>query len=46
MKTLKSTIETFASEALTGKEMNYLRGGGDPIDMTVPPGGVDGGKNG
>ncbi len=37
MKTLKSTIETFATDAMTQEEMNFLRGGGEPIDMINPP---------
>jgi hypothetical protein len=41
MKTLKATIETFSSEALKRTEMNYLLGGGDPIDLTIPPKGYN-----
>jgi hypothetical protein len=39
MKTLKNTIDSFTKEALTEKEMNFLRGGGaeNPIDMMIPP---------
>jgi hypothetical protein len=39
MKTRKITIETFAKDAMTKNEMNFLRGGGDenPIDLIVPP---------
>lgn len=39
MKTFKSTIETFATEAMTQEEMNFLRGGaaGEPIDLIIPP---------
>ena len=40
MKTLKLTIESFASEAISKNEMNYLRGGGEPIDLTIPPKGL------
>jgi|GEM_PF-2497873 len=47
MKTLKSTIENFATEAMTQEQMNFLRGGGadEPIDMVIPPRNLDG-KNG
>lgn len=39
MKTFKSTIETFATDAMTQEEMNFVRGGGadEPIDMVIPP---------
>ncbi len=37
MKTLKSTIDSFATDAITKNEMNFLIGGGEPIDMIVPP---------
>ncbi|MDF1571909.1 MAG: hypothetical protein P1P82_09860 [Bacteroidales bacterium] len=39
MKTFKSTIETFATEAMTQEQMNFLRGGaaGEPIDLIIPP---------
>ena len=40
MKTQKTTIDTFATEAMTQKEMNFLRGGGadHPKDLMIPPG--------
>ena len=41
MKTLKTTIDSFATDAITRNEMNYLIGGGEPIDMTIPPAGYD-----
>jgi hypothetical protein len=37
MKTLKNTIETFASNAMTQEEMFFLRGGGEPQDLIIPP---------
>jgi hypothetical protein len=39
MKTLKSTIETFATDAMTQNEMLFIIGGGgeNPIDMVIPP---------
>ena len=37
MKTLNTTFEAFASDAMTQVEMNYLMGGGDPQDMLIPP---------
>ena len=41
MKTLKSTstIETFATDAMTQNEMLFIIGGGEPVDMTIPPDG-------
>ena len=41
MKTFKATIETFATEAMTQEEMNFLKGGGEPIDMIIPPKSLD-----
>ena len=41
MKTLKSTIDSFATDAITRNEMNFLIGGGEPIDMIIPPDGYD-----
>jgi hypothetical protein len=43
MKTFKTTIETFLSEAMTQKEMYYILGGGgeDPIDLMIPPKGYN-----
>jgi hypothetical protein len=40
MKNLKSTIETFATDAITKNEMNFIIGGGEPIDMIIPPKGM------
>ncbi|MEX0982867.1 MAG: hypothetical protein WD577_07100 [Bacteroidales bacterium] len=37
MKTLKTTIDSFVTDAITRNEMNYLFGGGEPIDMIIPP---------
>ena len=37
MKTLKKSIETFVTDAMTQKEMDFLKGGGEPIDMIIPP---------
>lgn len=37
MKTLKTNIENFATDAMTQEEMNFLTGGGEPIDMIIPP---------
>lgn len=37
MKTSKLTLDTFASEALTQNEMNFLKGGGEPKDLIIPP---------
>jgi hypothetical protein len=39
MKTFKTTIETFLSEAMTQKEMCFILGGGaeNPIDIVIPP---------
>jgi hypothetical protein len=39
MKTFKSTIETFVADVITRSEMNFLIGGGEPVDMTIPPDG-------
>jgi len=41
MKTLKSTIENFATEAMTQEQMNFLKGGGEPIDLIIPPKSLD-----
>jgi hypothetical protein len=39
MKTFKTTLENFATDAMTQNEMFHLRGGGmdEPIDMVIPP---------
>ncbi|MFC2089161.1 hypothetical protein ACFLT1_00185 [Bacteroidota bacterium] len=39
MKTLKTTIDLFAKQAINQTEMNLLRGGGadNPKDLTIPP---------
>ncbi|HKK63980.1 MAG TPA: hypothetical protein VJ951_15550 [Bacteroidales bacterium] len=37
MKTLKHTIDNFASEAMTAKQMNFIKGGGEPMDIIIPP---------
>jgi len=39
MKTSKTNIENFATDAMTQEEMFHLRGGGfdEPIDMVIPP---------
>ena len=44
MKTSKTTIETFATDALKKNQMNFLLGGGDPLDITIPPDGWGEGK--
>ncbi|MEX0986360.1 MAG: hypothetical protein WD052_02700 [Bacteroidales bacterium] len=45
MKTLKITIDTFATDAISQNEMFFLRGGGEPTDLTIPPDGwVDDGN--
>jgi hypothetical protein len=40
MKTLNFTIEQFLNESIDNQEMNFLRGGGEPIDLTIPPKGM------
>jgi len=44
MKTFKTTIETFASDAINHSEMNFIKGGGEPIDIMIPPKGKDTGN--
>ena len=37
MKTLKNTIDIFAAEAMTSKQMNFIKGGGEPMDLIIDP---------
>ena len=38
MKTTNVDFGTFAQDAMSITEMNFLRGGGDPGDLLIPPG--------
>jgi hypothetical protein len=40
MKTLKTSIESFATVSLSKQEMNFIIGGGEPKDLIIPPGSV------
>jgi len=38
----QSSFDSFAVFTISGKKMNFVRGGGDPIPPGTPPGGIPG----